>query len=723
MLDREQFLRLTGAVAGLAGFTAVGGLLSGCSQDGNTDGTDTPIVEPDWNALVADLVSGMSLDEKLSQMLIPAMRNWEGIPATDLSAAPGLAEVLRRHQLGGLILFDSNTSDTAQTTRLISDLQTNNAQVESMSVHVPYFVSIDQEGGSIVRLAGGTRMTGSMAIAATDHRAVSNAHTTGRIIGEELAALGFNVDFAPSLDVNSNPANPIIGTRSFSDNPDTVAELGIAFVNGLSEQGIVAVLKHFPGHGDTAEDSHTGAVLIEKTLEDLERIELAPFRAAIDAGAEMIMTAHITLPFVEEETVLGDGQTTGHLPATMSERIISGLLRDEMGFDGVVVTDALEMDAICETGLVPGAPYSAEYGANVAERAINAGVDLLLIPVDLTDYDSAAYLDDYLGILARKVMDGTVDEARIDDSAIRILALKAKHGILEIPQSDESDSESDNPDSGSDNPDSSDGGGSDNPDNDSDNGSDEHVSDTDTAIANAWEIVGCEANHDVEAAIARQAVTLLKNDGALPIPTGGTHTVFVGREPDDAAVIMRALVDLQEKGAIPADAFMRDLVTGEVFGAEESACRMSVGVYLVGGYPDISGGVSDAIASANTVVGLSCMFGLESIQDGSYQFSALSSLIAASHGAGARFVLLSSNLPYDAARYQDADALVLAYMGEGMSDAGSPNANVPAAVQHLFEDDGFHGVLPVNIFDTARAEDGRIVFSDAIIFPRGFGME
>ncbi len=174
------------------------------------------------------VISAMSLDERISQLIIPAIRTWNDADVTDLSAAPELAGALRNHQYGGIILFGGNITGAEQATRLVYDLQKNNMQIEGASAHIPYLMPVDEEGGKVIRLNTGTRMTGNMAIGATTD-ATANAELTGMILGEELAAIGFNTDFAPVIDVNNNPANPVIGTRSFSDDPETVASLGAAY--------------------------------------------------------------------------------------------------------------------------------------------------------------------------------------------------------------------------------------------------------------------------------------------------------------------------------------------------------------------------------------------------------------------------------------------------------------------------------------------------------------
>ena len=198
-----------------------------------------------------------------------------------------------------------------------------------------------------------------MALAATGNP--EYARTMASIYGRELGLVGVNTDFAPVMDINNNPNNPVIGVRSFGDSPETVAEYGIPFMEGLHDQGTIVTLKHFPGHGNTDTDSHTGFPCIESTYEELKDFELVPFQAAFEAGADMIMTAHIQYPKIETDTYtsISTGEEV-YLPATMSHTILTDILRGDMGFDGLVVTDALDMAAICAcfgmgepTGKVP----------------------------------------------------------------------------------------------------------------------------------------------------------------------------------------------------------------------------------------------------------------------------------------------------------------------------------------------------------------------------------
>lgn len=668
------------AAAGTGDTAAAAG--SAVSAVPGAEDTEAAVDEAALAAEADRILGGMSMDEKISQMIIPAIRTWDEQDVTDLGQVPALAEALRRHQYGGIILFSGNVIGNGQTAKLIADLQANNAQIEGVSTSIPYFMPVDEEGGIVVRLGTGTRMTGNMAIGATGDRAKDNALATGIVLGEEMAALGFNVDFAPDVDVNNNPANPVIGTRSFSDDPQLVAELGEAFARGLAQNHIIATYKHFPGHGDTSVDSHIGTPSVDKTYEELRETELVPFESAIKNGADMIMTAHITYPAIDEEQTYGDGVTKGFYPATMSQKMITEILRGDMGYDGVVVTDAMEMGAIDAAGLVPGEQGSLEYHVNVAEKVINAGVDILLIPMDLNSAARADSYDQYIAALAEMTADGRISETRIDESVRRILRLKLKYGILEA--------------------------GAEPAQNDP-------VQDS---SALTIESVGSDAHHLKEMEIARQAVTVVRNEGqTLPAVTSGKKIVLLGRQVDDIPALNYYVQLLQEEGALAADA----QITIETYldtSGEETVLR----------YTDE---MRQAIQDADLVVGMTRTDILDALAAGAPQYEGIHRAIEDTHAGGGSFVLLSENLPYDAARFQDADAIVLAYMGSGLMDpteggtAGrqlAGNANVPAALETIFGFNEPAGRLPVNVPVIESREDGTLSYGSNILYERGFGL-
>ena len=654
-------------------------------------------------------------------MIIPAIRTWKSADAqtavnvTSLADAHGLADVLQNHQYGGIILFGSNVKDTAQVTRLVSELQVNNAAIEA-TTKIPYLMPVDGEGGVVTRLSSGTRMTGSMAIGATGDEAVNHAETTGDIIGEELAAVGFNADFAPSIDVNCNPANPAIGTRSFSDDPEVVTNLGTAFGKGLAKNDVIATYKHFPGHGDTATDSHSGLPVVDKTREQLDATELVPFKSIVGT-ADMIMSAHIVLPQIDDEVTFADS-TKGHYPATMSKKIMNDILRDEMGYKGVVITDALEMDALYKSQFVEGdngasesgsgeaGKASTEYKINLAEKIINAGVDILLVPTDLVDADASKFYDDYINGIAQKVTNGVIPQARIDESVKRILDLKKKHGILGSAVSPVSDEE----------------------------------------VNDAIEIVGSDNHHAREMGIAQKAITLVKNERrALPASGSECNIVIVGRTKSDNTIISYAISDMQDLGYIDSDARVVNLAADSASGPENALTTITVGYYYDANdtvNPQYSDELKAAVAKADTVICLSTNWGLGTLQPTHAQYKGVTAVLGDAQKANAATVLLSCNLPYDAARYQDdADAIVLCYMSTDTDvdptarneslGRNAYNANVLAALEAMFVPDdledyatlGPQGHLPVNVPEGVVAESGEFSYSPtSILYKRGYGL-
>lgn len=628
------------------------------------------------------VISKMTLDEEISQMIIPAIRSWNGENITDLEAVPEVKEALQKHQYGGVILFSGNVTGNEQITRLIYNLQENNAQIDNVSAHIPYFTPVDEEGGIVIRLTAGTRMTGNMAIGATPD-AEANAEKTGEILGGEMAAVGFNIDYAPDIDVNSNPNNPVIGTRSFSDDPDRVTLLGEAFARGLDKNNIIATFKHYPGHGDTVTDSHIGTPSVEKTLDELKATELVPFKKVIENGADMIMTAHITFPLIDDEVIYGDGVTKGYLPATMSKKMITDILRNELEFDGVVVTDALEMDAIRTAGIVPGEEDSAEYYINIAEKVINAGVDILLLPLDMKDPAAVEFYDEYISGIGDKVKSGEIDKKRIDESVKRILMLKAKYGIYDVE------------------------------------GKAAEAEDIDTKAAKAKEIVGSEAHHDIEMEMARQVITLVKNDkNTLPLSGEKKRIAVLGRLEIDEVTISYALEEMKKQGFIGKETE----VTLDYYFNSAADDKLN--------YTDE---IKERVSSADAVIAFSYASGSTALDKENAQFIALHNAIEDVHKGGGKFILVSENLPYDAAIYQDADAIVLAYLGSGLGidptdklkDTGSAaiNANIIAAVETIFGANKPVGKLPVNIYVVEEGSDGTLSYGKDYLYERGFGLQ
>ncbi|MBQ4241231.1 MAG: glycoside hydrolase family 3 C-terminal domain-containing protein, partial [Lachnospiraceae bacterium] len=498
-------------------------------------------------------------------------------------------------------------------------------------------------------------------------------------------AAGFNTDFAPVIDVNNNPGNPVIGTRSFSDDPKVVSALGNAYAKGLGKNGVIATFKHYPGHGDTVVDSHIGTPSVEKSYDELLATELVPFKSAIENGADMIMTAHITYPALDEEVTFGDGKTKGYYPATMSKKMIEDILRGDLGYKGVVVTDALEMDAIRTAGLVPGAEDSVEYSVNIAKEVINAGCDILLLPKDLTDADKADFYDGYIKGIEDKVKAGEISEKRIDESVKRILMLKAEYGIYDV------------------------------------SGGKDKAADTDIEekVSGSVTTIGSAAHHETETGIAKEAITMLKNDdGLLPLSKSDARIFLLERSKEDAATSGHAIEELKKEGYIDAAA----QITSDYYYDASSDDKLH--------YTDE---MKDKIAEADTVIAFSYAAGSGVLDKENPQLIALQEALADTHKAGGSFVLISENLPYDAAIYKDADAVILGYMGAGLgmdptektdSGSGMParNANVNAAIRTVFGAEKPLGHLPVNIPVVEEQADGSLAYGSSYLYERGFGL-
>ena len=408
--------------------------------------------------VIDQAINGMTINEKIGQMLMPDFRNWNGQNVTKM--LPEIEQLIQEYHLGGVILFRENVVTTEQTARLVAEYQ------EATEKH-GLLMTIDQEGGIVTRLQSGTDMPGNMALGAT--RSPEIAHDVGQVIGQELNALGINMNLAPVLDVNNNSDNPVIGVRSIGESPELVAEIGIAYTKGLQSTGVAATAKHFPGHGDTAVDSHLGLPEVPHDKERLMEVELYPFQKAMEANIDAIMTAHVTFPKIDDTKVISkkDG-TEISLPATLSYKVLTELMREEMGYEGVIITDALNMLAIAD-----------HFGSvDAVIRSVKAGTDIILMPVGL---------EAVVNGLLEAVESGELSEERIEESVKRILKLKIERGIVKA----------------------------------------ENPQPIEDVVANAEAVVGSVAHKQVEAEAANRSITLVKNDHALPLNVASNEKIVV----------------------------------------------------------------------------------------------------------------------------------------------------------------------------------------------------
>lgn len=341
----------------------------------------------------------MSLEEKVAQLFVVKLEELdtsEGGYYEFKKCTKGMKSTLAQIPVGGVILFSRNISTPKKTKKLIERLQVNSK--------VPLFVAVDEEGGSVARIASNKKMKTTIFPTAESIGASKDGeyvYEMGRTIAREIRNLGFNVDFAPVADVKTSDLNTEIGDRSFGSDPKKVSELVSAFVQGCQERGVLATLKHFPGQGASSGDTHQESVDIDSSISKLRDLDFVPFQAGIEAGAEFVMVSHISVSRVTETKE----------PASMSELVMKTILREELGFEGLVITDAFDMASIIDN-------YTP---AEAALNAVKGGADIILMPNNLPEA--------YQSVL-NAVKDGTLEKSRLDESVSRILMAKFRHGII-----------------------------------------------------------------------------------------------------------------------------------------------------------------------------------------------------------------------------------------------------------------------------------------------------
>ncbi len=337
--------------------------------------------------VVLERFNKMTLEEKIGQMIFIAHR--------DTDYDEGFIDEFKTYQPGGFILFKENITS-------FKEVKAFNERLQSLS-KIPLFIGTDQEGGRVQRFKSMPDKNFTIIPPMQEVGAKNDAILTekiGQILGSELQTLGINVDFAPDIDINSNPLNTVIGDRSFSSSKETVATMAASLAKGLKATGVIPVYKHFPGHGDTYEDSHQDFAYIHKTKEELMDVELYPFSQIAKETDAMIMAGHLSLPnLLEDDT-----------PASLSPTIIN-ILREELGYKGIIITDALDMGALTNH-------YEEE---EIVIQAVNAGCDILLMPQSIQNT---------ISILKKAVQDGTVQEERINEAVLKILRMKEKYQLF-----------------------------------------------------------------------------------------------------------------------------------------------------------------------------------------------------------------------------------------------------------------------------------------------------
>lgn len=350
----------------------------------------TEVTEEEKPSLVDETLAGMTLHEKVCQMMFVTPEELTGEDGVTV-AGDATRQALENYPVGGIVYFAKNLESQDQVKEMIDNSQKYSS--------IGLFVATDEEGGVVNRLMDtvGTTYIGSMYYYKDDgdETAYENAYT----IANDMSALGFNLDFAPVADVWSNPDNTVIGERAYSDDYAQAAELVGNAVKGFNDGGVMCTLKHFPGHGDTAEDSHYSSAYVHRTKEEIMADEMQPFRSGIEAGTEFVMVGHLIVPDIDE------------VPATLSYKIATGILRDELKFEGVAITDSFEMESIADN-------YSVD---DAVVMSVKAGMDMILQPKDMASAVNS---------IEQAVADGELSEDRIDESVRRILTLKESRGLL-----------------------------------------------------------------------------------------------------------------------------------------------------------------------------------------------------------------------------------------------------------------------------------------------------
>lgn len=511
-----------------------------------------------------------------------------------------LANIIAKHNIGGVILFAENIDSIPQIVKLNSAMQ--DAAAKS-STGLPLFISIDQEGGRVARIPRdvATSFTGNMSIGATYKvHGTKFATESAKVIATELQAVGVNVNYAPTVDVNMNPDNPVINVRSYGEDPTLVSVLGGAQVAGFEDNGVITSLKHFPGHGDTNVDSHTGLPKVMHDKETIWQQDLPPFKNIIkNQNPGMIMTAHIQYPALDDTTFVSKEGKTMIKPATMSRKIITDLLRDELGYQGVVITDALDMAGI-------------SHFFEPIEAVVNtfaAGVDVALMPIEIRSPKDLVILDKLIKRLVKEVQSGNLNANEVADSAKRILALKNKFKLTtEIDES--------------------------------------------LAIQKAQLLLGDNSHRKVEAELALAAITNVKNlNNTLPLNLTANSKVHIIMPDTRKCVALQQAIKAQNntvnkftctslQGYEPTTT-LKHINQADIIIAGNASPNQSA--VEIGGMDDLADDPKFAISRAD-------------------QGNALEELLKQAKLANKKTIFVSLRAPYDIAKYgQYGDAILATY--------------------------------------------------------------
>ncbi|TCV94819.1 beta-N-acetylhexosaminidase [Luteibacter rhizovicinus] len=639
----------------------------------------------DTDAVAREIVDGMSTREKIGQKLMMAFRYWcdDDHPSCTsgmTTGNPDVMRIVRDNGLGGVIFFSDNIQSIDQAGHLVEAFGRANS-----AKNVGLLLAIDQEGGNVFRLPRdkATTFPGNMALAAAylGSGDAGFAVRQGEVLATEMASLGLNVNFAPTVDVNSNPLNPVINVRSLGDDPGLVGLLGTGLLEGMANRNVIGVLKHFPGHGDTTTDSHFGLPVVDKSREDAFAIDLAPYRAAFSSTVrpDMVMTAHIQYGALDSSRVTTLTGESIVVPATMSRTIQRDILRDELGFDGVTVTDSLEMKAIAD--------FFDPVDALI--RVFRADVDIALMPVEVRRAADAGRLSSAIDAVVAAVDSGDLDREELDESVRRIVRMKMRRGIVPAYAS-------------------------------------RPVSDV--------SIIGSEAHREVERKIAAGSITMIRNDGdTLPIADRAANILIVTPWQEQATAMQRrfaehgfarvthtslaAVTDAELRRAIDkADVVLLGSMTTRAGSpvTKLSGARGYQALFDAGHVMSHSGSLvfnEDQSGEAN--VGRAR---IPYASDTDAWMRLRSAMEYVSH-AGRKLIHVTMRAPYDSVDFDDLPGATLATYSYFGYEGGLRGPSLPMVVDVVVGSLNPMGRLPVNVYEPATGGSAAVVR-----YPRGHGL-
>ncbi len=622
---------------------------------------------------ISEMVKNMTIEEKITQTFMISLGN----QLKDKNILPQeVKEIIKKYHFGSVILFSGNLKTIKDTFQLTKDMQS--AATEDNGI--PLIIATDQEGGRVYHLGSSTALSGNMAISATGD--VANAKKAGQIIGKEILALGLNTPLAPVLDINNNAQNPVIGIRSFGDTAEAVSKFGMAEIQGLAEVGAISCAKHFPGHGDTSVDSHVGLPVINKTLDELKRLELIPFKNAINAGVDMIMTAHILYPRIDNTKILSE--KTGkyeNRPATLSKIIITDILKNphELNFQGVVITDSMHMQGI-------STKFNSE---QTVIETLKAGADLICNPVSYckTVAEVCKKLDVLILSVKKSLLSKDADSLsmeRLDDAVTRILTLKKNKGLLSY-------------------------------------GFNAH------SLNEAMNTVGNKEHRDLERSLAAKGVTVVKNNNnILPLRVKRNARVLMLCPKPRFSVLSASMIE-------PLSASMiMGWNRAKTAGLVPHSAKVRYYVFSEDDYK-VCGKLKVALDWADTVIVCSNVSRASDMMADFWTSACPRNVTNYCHKKNKKSIVMSIHIPYDAQLYKNADAIVLTYGFRGTRIKPKEaiaktitttdevfGSNVVAGVEVILGSFGASGKLPVEIPYFNRVTG--TFDSSNIIYERGYGL-